>query len=351
MLSLPFSLRDLQEEITGVRTGTYSLTQAISDSGMPYNSLAEFDGYSAITLDPPTFITANYTEFPDAISISWNTVTDADEYEYLLSSDVEGTGVNLGTTNNGSSTTYSETWINASSSGMGKNGSINVRAKKNPSTYSDWSTPLTFYLILDAPSITSHSSGHTFIANSTTYTVEYSSITNANEYQRQLYNAFDLGGTIELDNTVSGTSISFTGTQLKSYIGSSGSFRVRARRNSADHSSEWSAYINVYCQDPIGTPTISSPTEGQNLPYTGGGIETFTWNSIGDAVEYDWELKRLDSGTPFDSGTVSTTFFDYNEDTLYFTLDGGTMDGQVRVRAKNSHQTGTWSSWRTFTLS
>lgn len=346
MLSTPFSLRDLQEEITGLRTGNYGVNQAISDSGMPYDSLRDFVGYTAITLDVPTFITANNTEFPDAVSISWGSVTNADEYEYTLTTDINGGGSELGVISNGVSTTFSETWINLSNS-VGKDGSIIVKAKKNPSTYSDWSTALTFYLILDAPSITSHTSGHTFIADSTTYTVEYTSITNANEYQRELYNAFDLGGTEQLGtNVVVGNSISLTGNQLKTYIGSSGSFRVRARRNSADHASEWSAYINIYCQDPIGTPTISSPTEGYS--WSLGTDVTFSWNSVGDASDYDWELINASNLSLIADGTTAGTSVIYDELDIYNATNLGAEDAQFRVRARNIHQTGTWSAWRTF---
>jgi hypothetical protein len=336
----PFSLRDVQFEISGSTTGSYGVLRAIADSGESFDSLADFENYefNPIVLDTPTFTTANNTEFTDAVSISWNSVTNADSYEYNLYTGLNGGGTDLGAFSN-SSTTYSETWVNLSNS-VGADGSIAVVALKSPSNYSSYSTNLNFYLILEKPVITSPANGHTFISNASTCTFTWNAVPNAQQYAHVLDSS-----------TTTSPTITFSGFELQELVGvtNTGSFAVYARRNvgSDGHISELSDYLTFYVQDPMGTPTISSPTENENWGL--GTDVTFSWNTINDATDYDWEL-RVESGAPIDSGTTTSTSVIYDEIVIYNDTGGGSENAQFRVRARNVWQTGNWSSWRTFAV-
>ncbi len=116
-------------------------------------------------------------------------------------------------------------------------------------------------------------------------------------------------------------------------------WRVRAGNNTGW--GDWSAYRTVVNGLEPSIPFLSRPVS--NARITGPNVY-FSWSSALRADEYELEVINDDSGTEFFSDTIETT------STTLTGFPAGEAKYKWRVRGHNNQGSGTWSSYRYFTL-
>lgn len=157
----------------------------------------------------------------------------------------------------------------------------------------------------------------------------------ANKYQLEIRREDDnllFRAPIVGDRTISTqTGFPNDGTEYK--------WRVRAGNNTGW--GDWSAYRTVVNGLEPSIPFLSRPVS--NARITGPNVY-FSWSSALRADEYELEVINDDKGTEFYSDTIENT------STTLTGFPAGEARYKWRVRGHNSQGSGTWSSYRYFTL-
>jgi len=214
-----------------------------------------------------------------------------------------------------------------------------VRATDSAGNTGLWSTIRSFKIDTVGPDVPALVSPEdTDVITDTTPLIVWSTIVDAVLYQLQI----DMEGTfvsLEYNETTANTFYSI----VSALSGGTYHWRVRAR----DSATNWGGWSEVwtFTLDLEGpdAPTVSTPSDES---YIGDNTPFLSWTSIGDAVEYEFELA---TEATFGASLLYTTTTSNNYYTIFFTLDDDVY--YLRVRAKDASENwGDWSSISIFTV-
>ncbi len=297
--------------ITNLQPNTLYYWRVRGENNSGYSNWSEIWNFTTetVTLTAPVLISPsnNATEIDYAsVDFDWQDVFGANEYNFEISQDENfSTGVTSLTVNNSdnnlinlnNSTTYY--WRVSATDG---------------NTTSNWSAVWNFTtkdapVTLDAPTLISPADYATDI--STNPTLVWNAVSGATGYEYQY--GTDYTFIINTEGTTTNTQISTSGLSYQTQY----YWRVRATDgiNTSNWSNVWSFTTEI---ETLDTPVLVSP--GNNVTNQLTEL-TLDWNSVPNALEYEYQYSTDNSFTTYDGGTTSNTDIfisglDYN--TEYF---------------------------------
>ncbi len=334
---------------TGVHTATSVLTTAnISelDANTTYywrvrgGNNAGFSNWSTvwsfttenIVLDVPVLVTpSNNSQDLDfnSINLEWNSVNEATQYTYQVSTD-----------NTFASDVESET-VNTTNKTL-TNLAINTqyfwRVKaSNDATESAWSEVWSFTtenVVLDVPVLVAPTNNSQEL-DFNNINLEWNSVNEATQYTYQISTDNTFASDVESE-TVSSTDQTLTNLAINTQY----FWRVKASNDVTE--SAWSEVWNFTTENVVlDVPVLVAPTNNsQELDFNSINLE---WNSVNEATQYTYQVSTDNTFTSdVESETVSTTnqtLTNFSANTQYF----------WRVKASNNVTESAWSEVWSFT--
>jgi hypothetical protein len=282
------------------------------------------------TLQPlpaPTLIAPNNSATLTSLSVdfSWNTVTDATQYQIQIATSSGFTTI----VHDHTLTTTSYTYV------LSGSGTYHWRVRaKLGGTGGDWSSVRQFTLNIplpptSAPTLSSPANNAMLVNSNMTF--RWGTVSGATQYQIQISTVNTFVSTVH-DHTLTSTNYAYTMVSNGTYY-----WRVRAKNGGGD--GPWST-IYQFNLEIMSAPTLVAPANA--LTTTTPNI-TFSWNTVGAATQYDIQIALNNTFTPaMHIHTLSATSYPYvfaNAGTYYW-----------RVRGKNGSGNGQWSVIRELTL-
>jgi len=184
------------------------------------------------------------------------------------------------------------------------------------------------------PTLLTPANGTTNVPVSTT--LNWNPAANSESYQLQVSTSNSFSTTLINQSGIIATTFSVTG------LSNSTTYYWRVNAKNPDGTSDWSSVWNfATVTQPLATPTLLSPSDGATNQTTALSL---SWNTVPEAQSYRLQVSV--------SSSFSTTVV--NDSTITSTskqLSGLSSNTQYfwRVQARNSNETSTWSSIRSFT--